>query len=256
MVHISPSEEKPSTRLLYYEDSYIRQFETKIVKIVQIDNHLGLVLDLTAFYPTGGGQPADNGVIKSENWEAKVIDVQWHDVVPVHVLDEIKDEIKEQDKVVGVIDWNRRWALMRNHTAAHLISEAISQAVGKPLEIVGSAVNVDKSRLDLGHESSLRELFPKIEETANKIVKENRPVIVKMMPRAEAEEYVKRFHESLKTLPPIVKSVRIVEIKSWHACACGGTHVKSTGELGLIKVLGRAAKGKRVERIEFAAQNP
>jgi alanyl-tRNA synthetase len=219
-------------------------------------NHFGLVLDQTAFYPMGGGQPADNGVVRGETWEARVIDVQWRDNVPVHVLDAIKGEFKEQGKIVGIIDWNRRWALMRNHTVAHLISEAIRQAVGIPVEIVGSAVNVDKSRLDLGYEGSLRDAFPKIEEIANKVVKENRPVIVKMMPRTEAEEYVKRFHESLKVLPPTVQSVRIVEIKDWHACACGGTHVKGTGELGFIRILGRAAKGKGVERIEFVAQNP
>jgi Ser-tRNA(Ala) deacylase AlaX len=182
--------------------------------------------------------------------------VQWCEGAPVHILGEVRGEIKEQDKVVGSIDWNRRWVLMRNHTAAHLISEAVRQAVGKPVEIVGSAINVDKSRLDLGHEGSLRELFAKIEEISNKIVQENRPIIIRMMPRSEAEAYVQRFHESLKTLPSTVEKVRIVEIKDWHACACGGTHVKSTGELSAIKVLGRAAKGKGVERIEFVAQNP
>lgn len=256
MIKISTSERKLATRLLYYEDAYTRQFEAKISKITQVDGRTGLVLDQTTFYPVGGGQPADNGTVRGENWEAKVIDVQWRDGVPVHVLGEVKGEIKEQDKIVGFIDWNRRWALMRNHTAAHLISEAIRQAVNKPVEIVGSAVNVDKSRLDLAYEGSLRELFPKIEEIANKVVKEDRTVMIKIMPRTEAEEHVKRFHESLKTLPPTVESVRIVEIKEWHACACGGTHMKSTGELGLIKVLGRAAKGKGVERIEFVAQNP
>jgi len=204
----------------------------------------------------GGGQPADNGTIKGGAGEAKVVDVQWRNGVPVHILNEIKGEIREQDNISGSINWNRRSTLMRNHTAAHLISEAINQAVGKPVAIVGSAVNVDKSRLDLAYEGSIRELFPEIEKIANKIVKEDRPVIVKIMLRNEAEEYVERFHESLKTLPSTVKNVRIVEIKDWHACACGGTHVKSTGELGAIKILGRAAKGKGVERIEFVAQNP
>jgi alanyl-tRNA synthetase len=248
------TEEKPTTRLIYYEDPYVRQFEAKIVKIVQVDSRSGLVLDQTAFYSTGGGQPADSGIIKGGNWQARVVDVQWRDGVPVHVLDDVKGVVKEQENVLGVVDWNRRSALMRNHTAAHLISEAIRQAVGKSVEIVGSAVNVDKSRLDLGYEGSLRELFPKIEEIANRIVKEDRPVIVKIIPRSEAEEYVEKFHENLKTLPLTVQNVRIVEIKDWHACACGGTHVKSTGELGAIKILGRAAKGKGVERIEFAAQ--
>lgn len=250
------SEKKTMTRLLYYEDAYIRQFEAKIVQIVQVDGRQGLVLNQTAFYPMGGGQPADNGTLKGKSWEAQIIDVQWRAGAPVHVLGEVKGEVKEQDNALGEIDWNRRWVLMRNHTAAHLISPAIRQAVGKQLEIVGSAINVDKSRLDLGHEGSLRELFSKIEEIANKVVTEDRPVTIKTMPRAEAERYVERFHESLKTLPPSVKSVRIVEIKDWHACACGGTHAKSTHELGSVKILCRAAKGKGVERIEFAAQNP
>jgi len=253
---ISTTEENTATRLLYYEDPYIKQFEAKTVKVVQTDDSLGLILDQTAFYPMGGGQPADKGVIKSENWEAMVVDVQWQSGNLVHVLGDVKGEIREQDKVVGSIDWNRRSALMRNHTAAHLISEAIRQAVGKPVAIVGSAVNVDKSRLDLGHEGSLRELFSEIERISNKTVKEDRPILVRIIPRSEAEEYVQRFNESLKTLPPEVKEVRIVEIKDWHACACGGTHVKTTGELGSIKVLGRAAKGKGVERIEFVAQSP
>ncbi|HVP41774.1 MAG TPA: alanyl-tRNA editing protein [Candidatus Krumholzibacteriaceae bacterium] len=251
-------EEKTATRLLYYENAYIRHFAAKVIQMIQVDGQQGLVLDQTSFYPMGGGQPADKGVLKdkSGNWEAQVTDVQWRDGVPVHVLANVKGEIKEQNNVLGEIDWNHRWALMRNHTAAHLISPAIRQAVGKPLEIVGSAINVDKSRLDLGHEGSLRDLFSKIEEIANRVVAEDRQVMIKIMPRVEAERYVENFHESLKTLPPSVESVRIVEIKDWHACACGGTHVKSARELGSIKVLGRAAKGKGVERIEFVAQNP
>jgi alanyl-tRNA synthetase len=253
---ISTAEEKPATRLLYYEDSYVKQFEAKITKVVQTENGLGLVLDQTAFYPMGGGQPADKGIVKGENWEAAVVDMQWQSGVPVHVLSEVKGQIKLGDNVVGALDWDRRVALMRNHTAAHLISESIRQVVGKPVAIVGSAVNVDKSRLDLAHEGSLRELFSEIEKVSNKVVKEDRPVLVKMMPRSEAEIHVGRFQESLKMLPSTVQIVRVVEIKDWHACACGGTHIRSTAELGSVKVLGRAAKGKGVERIEFAAQNP
>ena len=252
----SMSGKKTVTRLLYYEDAYIKHFEAKVVQSVEVDGQQGLVLDQTAFYPMGGGQPADKGVLKNEGWQAQVIDTQWHDNVPVHILGKVEGAVKEHDDATGEVDWARRWALMRNHTAAHLISPAIREAVGKQLEIVGSAVNVDKSRLDLNHEGSLRESFSKIEEIANRVVAEDRPVIIRMMPRMDAERYVEAFHESLKTLPPSVRSVRIVEIKDWHACACGGTHLKSTGELGTIKVMGRTAKGKGVERIEFAAQNP
>ncbi|MEM2102561.1 MAG: alanyl-tRNA editing protein [Candidatus Bathyarchaeia archaeon] len=253
---LSSEPEKVTTRLLYYEDAYIKQFEAKIIRVIRMDNTVGLVLDQTAFYPVGGGQPADKGVVRGENWKANVVDVQLREGNPLHVLGDVEGEIKENDNVLGILDWERRSALMRNHTAAHLISEAICQALGKPLAVVGSAVNVDKSRLDLAYEGSLRDLFPKIETIANKIVKENRPVVVSVMSRNEAEEYLNRFHESLKTLPATVQRVRIVEIKDWHVCACGGTHVRHTGELGAIRVLGRAAKGKGVERIEFVAQSP
>jgi misacylated tRNA(Ala) deacylase len=91
---------------------------------------------------------------------------------------------------------------------------------------------------------------------ANNVVKENRTVKIRLMPRNEAEEYVKKFHESLKTLPPQVSEVRIVEIEGWHACACGGTHVKSTGEIEEIRLLSRSSKGKGIERIEFTVQKP
>jgi len=242
------------TRLLYYEDAYLREFDARVLKTLKIDDRYGLVLDRTAFYPMGGGQPADTGVIKGKEGEIRVADVQMIKGSVVHFAGEIKGEIREGEGVRGTIDWNRRYALMRNHTAAHLMGEAVRKAAGAPMKIVGSAIDVDKARLDFAHEESLRPLFPEIEKVANDVVKENRLVEFKMMMRGEAEKYVEKFHESLKTLPPQVQEVRIVEIKDWHACACGGTHLKGTGEIGLIKILKRVSKGKGVERIEFSAK--
>ena len=213
-----------------------------------------MILDRTIFYPTGGGQPADTGMIKGKDGEIRVVDVQLTEGMVVHIVGEFKGKIKEGEQIRGFIDWDRRYALMRNHTAAHVMGEVVRRATGIPLKIVGSAIDVDKARLDFAHDESLRPLFPKIEEIANEVVKENRAVEVRMMKRQEAEKYVERFHESLKTLPPQVQEVRIVEIKDWHACACGGIHVKSTGELGVIKVLKRLSKGKGVERLEFSAR--
>lgn len=154
----------------------------------------------------------------------------------------------------GSIDWDRRYAIMRNHTAAHIMGEAIRRATGISMQIVGSAIDVDKARLDFAYESSLRPFFPEIEKAAIEVIEENRLIETIMMKRNKASKYVQRFHENLKTLPPQVQSVRIVEIKNWHACACGGTHLKSTGEIGRIKILKRVSKGKGVERIEFLAQ--
>jgi len=239
---------------LYYEDAYLKEFDTRVLKMLKIDDRYSVILDRTAFHPTGGGQPADTGVIKGKNGEIRIENVQMVNGTIVHFASEIKGEIKEGEEVRGAIDWNRRYALMRNHTTAHLIGEAVRKATGIPMKIVGSAIDVDKARLDFAHKENLRPLLPEIEKTANDVVKENRIVEVKTMKREEAEKYLEKFHESLKTLPPQVQEVRIVEIKDWHACACGGTHLKSTGEIGTIKVLKRVSKGKGVERIEFSAK--
>jgi len=248
------AKETPPTRLLYYEDVYLKEFEGRVLKTLKIDDQYGIILDRTAFYPTGGGQPADTGVIKGKNGEIKVAIVQMVGEAVVHFAGEVKGEIREGEEVMGVIDWNRRYALMRNHTIAHIMGEAVRKATGIPLRIIGSGIDVDKARLDFAYEGSLGPLLPKIEEIANNVVKENRTVEIKMMKREEAQKYVERFHENLKLLPPQVQKVRIVEIKDWHACACGGTHLKSTGEIGFIKVLKTGSKGKGVERIEFSAK--
>jgi len=245
------------TNLLYLKDAYLREFEAKIMKIEKLDDKFGIVLDQTAFYPVGGGQPADTGEISGGKGKARIIHVEKKNKIVWHFTGEIVGELSEGDTVRGIIDWDRRYKLMRMHTAAHLLSEAVRKAVGKPLEIVGSAINVEKARLDFGYEKSIRDFFPKIEEIANQVIEENRPVIIRIMPRKEAEEYVTKFNESLRILPPQVQEVRVIEIKDWHACACGGTHVKSTGEIGKIKLLKRSSKGKGVERIEFTVlQNP
>jgi len=249
-------EKIPPTRLLYYDDAYLRRFKAKVLQVTKNDGLVGVILDNTAFYPTGGGQPSDKGAIEGENGSAEVVDVQWNKSRILHLSNNIVGKIKQSEIITGTIDWNRRYSLMKNHTAAHLMAEAIRRVLNNPFEIVGSGLNVDKARLDLTLENSLKPVFQRIEDVASKLVKENRVVEIKIMKREEAEKYVEKFHESLKTLPSSISQVRIVEIKEVHACACGGTHVKSIGELGTIKILGRSSKGKGVERLEFRAQNP
>jgi len=251
---ISTSAEAQQTRLLYYEDAYIKEFNARVLAVKKLDTQYQLVLDQTAFYPAGGGQPADTGIIKRQNGEAKVTDVQMDKGVVIHIASETVGEILEGEQVTGIIDWTRRYQLMRNHTLAHLMAEAVRRVTGLPMAVTGSGLDVEKVRLDLAHEGSLGPLLPEIEKVANDMIKENRQIEIRLMPRVEAERFVERFHESLKTLPPQVQNVRIVEVKDWHACACGGTHVKSTGEIGVADVLRRMSKGKGVERIEFTAK--
>lgn len=242
-----------STRLLYYEDAYLKEFVSNVSSSKEIDGQWRIILDQTAFYPLGGGQPADNGMIKGVNSEATVKDVHMEHGLVVHIA-EVRGKIGEGERVTGILDWIRRYALMRNHTLAHLMAEAVRQATGSPSEVVSSGLDSGKARLDMEYEGSLGPLLPRIQEVADKVIMEDRPVEIRNMQRADAEEYVARFHESLKTLPPHVQSVRIVEVKDWHACACGGLHVKSTGEIGAVEILKRMSKGKGVERIEFRAK--
>ena len=244
------------TRLLCYEDAYVKEFEARVIKILKMENgETGVVLDRTAFYPGGGGQPSDTGSIEKDSVRARVVRLKRRREIIIHFVDEISGEIREGDNIKGFIDWNRRGRLMQIHTSAHLMSQTIRQALGKPVKIVSSGMDCEKARLDFTHAYSTRELLPQIEAIANKAIKENRTLKIKLIPRDEAEEYVKRFHESLKTLPPQVTEVRIVEIEDWHACACGGTHVRSTGEIGKIKLLSRSSKGKGVERIQCRTLN-
>jgi len=245
----------PPTHLLYYEDAYVKEFDSTVTKVLKTEEHeTGVILDETAFYSGGGGQPPDMGLIEDSTMQAKVVRLQRKGEIIIHYVDENFGEIKEGARVRGIINWERRYRLMRIHTSAHLMSQAIRRVLGEPVEIVSSGMDLEKARLDFTHARSTREFFPQIENIANNVVKENRTVKIRLMPRNEAEESVKKFRKSLKTLPPQVSEVRIVEIEGWHACACGGTHVKGTSEIRGVKLLSRSSKGKGVERIEFTVQ--
>jgi len=247
-------DESPApTRLLYYEDAYLKEFVSNVNSSREMNGQWRIILDQTAFYPLGGGQPADTGMIKGVNGEATVKDVRMEHGLAVHMA-EVRGKIGEGEQVTGILDWNRRYGLMRNHTLAHLMAEAIRGVTGLPSEVVSSGLDLDKARLDMEYEGSFGPLLQQIQEVANEVIEEDRPVEIRNMQRKDAEEFVARFHESLKTLPPQVENVRIVEVKDWHGCACGGIHVKSTGEIGAVEILKRMSKGKGVERIEFRAK--
>jgi len=250
------AEEKPQfqpTRLLYYEDAYIQEFKAKVLAIQKIGERWRVILDQTAFYPLGGGQPFDTGTLRGTNGVVAIKDVRVENRVVVHIGG-VEGSFAEGEAVMGSLDWDRRYALMRSHTLAHLMAEAVRKATSLSGEVVGSGLDVDKVRLDIASESSLGPFLHEIQKVANSVIKENRPVEIKTLQRNEANKYVARFRENLKTLPLQVQNVRIITIKDWHACACGGTHVRSTGEIGEAEILRRMSKGKGVERLEFRAK--
>jgi len=235
------------TRTLYYEDSYIKEFEARVLKAV--DNQY-LVLDQTAFYPEGGGQPADHGILKFNGTQTDVVDVQKIGNVIVHV---VKGQIpKEGSKVTGRIDWNRRVSLMRHHTATHVIMGAARRVLGEHVWQSGAQKEVKASRLDISHFQRLTtEEKNKIEELANDAVMQTIPVETSFKPRIEAErQHGFRLYQG-GAVPG--KEIRVVKTGDWEVQACGGTHVKNTGEIGLVKILHTERIQDGVERIIFSA---
>jgi len=237
----------PATKTLYYEDSYIQEFEATALRVV---NSKYVVLDQTAFYPEGGGQPADHGFLKFNGVKTEVADVQKLGNVIVHVV--TSSTPKEGDKVTGHIDWNRRISLMRHHTATHVIMGAARRVLGEHVWQSGAQKEVEASRLDISHFQRLTtEEVHKIEQLANGAVMRTIPVETSVKPRTEAErQHGFRLYQG-GAVPG--KEIRVVKTGDWEVQACGGTHVKNTGEIGLIKILHTERIQDGVERIIFSA---
>ena len=240
----------PETVLLYYEDPYLKTFEARVQKVIE---QKYVVLDKTAFYPEGGGQPADNGVLKSKGGEAEVVDVQKVGNAIVHV---VKGKLPSPGEVVlGRIDWGRRISLMRHHGATHIITGAARRVLGKHAWQAGAQKGVDRSRLDISHWARITpEQVDKIEELANSVVMQNIPIKAVWMPREEAEKR----HGYLLYQGGVVpgREIRVVSVGDWDVEACGGLYPKSTGEVGVIKIVHIERVQDGVERIVFSAGTP
>ena len=236
------------TRTLFYEDSYLTDFEAEVVAV--IDGRY-VVLDRTAFYAEGGGQISDKGKLIKGSESLDVVDVQSVEGVLLHEVKGAK-RLRKGDSVKGAIDWRRRLALMRSHTATHLLLGAARRVLGDHAWQAGAQKGVEHSRLDVSHYRRLnREQVEAIEGLANRVVAEGRTVSCRWMPRNEAEaQYGFRLYQG-GAVPG--KEIRVVEIKGWDVEACGGTHLRNTSELGLVKILSTERVQDGVERLIFAA---
>jgi alanyl-tRNA synthetase len=237
-------EKYPPTKRIYYDDPYQFEFEAKVIGI----EGNKIILDSTAFYPEGGGQPYDQGVITWNGGNAKIINVQKVGDVILHEVEGDKPPLGEI--IHGFIDVERRLALMRSHTATHILVAALMKVLGKHIWQAGAQKDVYKNRLDVTHHKQLSdEEIEKVEEIANTYVLKNVDVKVYEMPRAEAErKYGVRIYQG-GVVPG--RNVRIVEIEGINVQACGGLHVKRTGEVGLIKILKCNKIQDGVLRLEF-----
>jgi alanyl-tRNA synthetase len=232
---------------MYYADAYIKEFDAKVLKVI---NGEYVVLDRTCFYPEGGGQPADSGFITFGDAKAEVAHVQKVGRVIVH---KIKASVapKEGAAVKGVLDWDKRYSLMKAHTATHLVNGAARRALGEHVWQHGTQKGVETTRLDISHYRRLTpEEVQKIETLANQAVLADMQVETAWMPRSEAESrYGFRLYQG-GAVPG--KDIRVVKTGVWDVEACAGTHLKRTGEIGFLKIVYTERIQDGVERLGYA----
>lgn len=247
--YLEEVEAMPETELLFYKDPYTPTFRARVVGLLSD----AIVLDRTAFYPEGGGQPSDTGFITlSDGTRLRVVRAEKVKDRVLHFVEGELSKVHIGDEVSGEIDWPKRISLMRHHTATHVLLESAKRVLGDHVWQWGAQKGETESRLDVTHYKSVtEEELRQIELLANSIVMENRPVITKWMPRQEAEK-VHGFEIYQGGVVPDL-NLRIVEIEGFNVQACAGTHVKRTVEIGPIKILRARRIQDGVVRFEFSA---
>lgn len=231
------------TRALYLEDSYLRECDGTVVSV---KDGKYVVLDQTIFYPKGGGQPWDTGKVLRGEEAYNVVYVGKFSGETSHEVD--RPGLKEGDKVHCVLDWERRYKLMRSHTAAHLFASLLCTGTGAL--VTGNQLEQNKIRFDFNLEKFDPEVLRKYLDKANELLRED--VLVKWyeLPREEALK-IPGIIKMADAFPPDIPRLRIVEIVGVDRQADGGTHVRNLMEVGQIKVLKTENKGKQNRRVYF-----
>ncbi len=231
--------------LSYLDDQYRKEWTTRVASV---SDGRFVVLEESFFYPVGGGQPHDEGVLRrvGDGEEFRVVFVKKHDGGVSHEVD--REGLSSGDEVEAVIDWDRRERLMRSHTAAHLVSALIHQRTGAL--ITGNQLSLEKVRIDFSLEQFDPELFKEIIDAANERIVQGAPLSFSFVSREEAlaEPSLARLAAGL---PPSIKEIRVVEIEGIDRQACGGTHVKDLKEIGPLSFRKAENKGKQNRRLSF-----
>lgn len=236
------------TELLFYDRPYDREFEANVVWSGRMEGKNAVVLDKTLFYPEGGGQESDTGILMQNGKKFGVSKAEKRGKAVVHIV----DKKLATGKVKGEIDWQKRYASMRHHTATHIINASARKVLGKHIWQRGSQLDENEARLDVSHFRRIsQDEVRMIEREANSAVMEAKPVIKEWLPIGEAEKkYGMRLYQGGA---PKGKMLRIVSIPDIEVEACGGTHVDNTAEIGFIKITGTERIQDGVERIKFSA---
>jgi misacylated tRNA(Ala) deacylase len=230
----------PSTHGLYAEDAYLRDFEAAVIAV----DDRRVALDRTAFFPGGGGQPCDLGTLAGLPVESVARDGEliWH-VLGDGPLP------SEGETVEGQLDWDRRHALMRTHTALHVLSAVIWR--DHEAKVTGASMEPLRGRMDFELEGLSGELVREIEARVNEEVAADRPVSVDFLPREEADRRPELIRTKVSLLPASIAVVRTVEIEGLDLQADGGTHVARTGEIRGVAIPEYKSKGRLNKRLQL-----
>ena len=235
------------TELLYYSESYLKQFEATVTDVVAG----GVVLNRTAFYVGGGGQPADSGVLTVGNREYSVTGIKRVDGQFVHL---IAGELPSQSSIVkGQIDWERRYLLMRTHSALHILCGVVWRDYGA--RVTGGDMKPGEGRMDFEFESFSAEFVDELETKINAEVEKHREIRINHLSREEADQEPDLIRTKVNLLPSDIQEIRTIDIDGLDLQADGGTHVANTQEVGTIQVVGHESKGRINKRIRIALED-
>lgn len=238
-----------TTVLLYARDAKLAEF-IATVQEVDAEQH-AVILDRTAFYPGGGGQPADSGVLSdSSDRDWPLTGMKKDGRRLLHLLDRAATPLPEAGvQVTGTVSWERRYKLMRTHTALHILCGVVFRDYGA--RVTGGNMDVDKARMDFELDEFGPERAAEIERRANAEIEARREIRVQTLPREEAFAIPDLIRTKINLLPEGLEEVRIVEIVGLDLQADGGTHVTNTSQVGGIEVVGTRSKRKNNKRLEI-----
>jgi len=239
------------TLLLYQTDSYLKDFAAAVTA-VDPENH-AIALDRSAFYPGGGGQPSDRGWLSAGDTRYTVLRARKIGSQVFHYLQADQPLPPEGAQLVGGLDWDLRYSLMRTHTAMHILCGVIFRDYGA--SVTGGEMEPLKGRMDFEFETMHKDLVQTIEAAINQEVARARPVHVRILPRAEAFQIPDLIRTKINLLPEGIQEVRVVEISGLDLQADGGTHVNNTAEVGALRVVDYKSKGKINKRIYLELEN-
>jgi len=235
------------TEPLYLRDAYLRQADVEVAAVEAEARRVSL--DRTVFYATGGGQPHDTGWISGQ----RVVDVRKEGDDIWHTLEGDGPLPRPGETVPTAIDWDRRYALMRTHTALHVLCGVIWNEWGVP--VTGGNMEPLSARMDFEFDPLPEAFGPMVEQRVNAELRRARPIEVTFIPREEAVLDADLIRTKVSLVPESVKELRIVDIVGLDKQADGGTHVHSTDEVGRIVVLKTESKGKGNKRIRLAVED-